>query len=104
MKRYVVSADARADLDEIWDYIASRSSAETATTFLWRFYDAFTSLAQSPSTGMAVPSLVEESVRKFPMGNYLIYYRPMRGKVTIWRVLHGKRVQLRVLRERARDS
>ena len=95
MKRYIVSADARADLDEIWDYIASRSSAETASTFLWRLRESFASLAQSPSAGVAVPSLGENSVRKFPVGNYLIYYRPMRGKVMIWRVLHGKRIRLR---------
>ncbi len=98
MKRYVVSTDARADLDEIWDYIAARSSAETASTFLWRFHDTFASLAQSPSAGVVVPGFGEDPVRKFPMGNYLIYYRPMRGKVMIWRVLHGKRIQLRVLR------
>ena len=104
MKRYVVSADARADVDEIWDDIAGRSSAETATNFLWRFYEAFASLAQSPSAGMVVSGLVDESVRKFPMGNYLIYYRPIRGKVIIWRVLHGKRVQFRALRERAGGS
>jgi toxin ParE1/3/4 len=102
VKRYIVSADARADLDEIWDYIAGRSSAETASMFLWRFYDAFASLAQSPSAGVAVPGLGEDSARKFPMGNYLIYYRPMRGKVMIWRVLHGKRIQLRALRSHPR--
>ena len=98
MRRYIVSADARADLDEIWDYIASRSSAETASTFLWRFYDTFATLARSPSAGVAAPGLGEDSARKFPIGNYLIYYRPIRGKVMIWRVLHGNRVQLRALR------
>jgi toxin ParE1/3/4 len=98
VKRYIVSADARADLDEIWDYIVGRSSAETASTFFWRLYDSFASLAQSPSAGVAVPGLGKDSARKFPVGNYLIYYRPMRGKVMVWRVLHGKRVQLRALR------
>jgi len=97
LKRYIVSADARADLDEIWDYIAGRSSGETASTFFWRLYISFTSLAQSPSAGVVVPGLGEESVRKFPVGNYLIYYRPMRAKVMILRVVHGKRIQLRAL-------
>jgi toxin ParE1/3/4 len=95
LKRYIVSADARADLDEIWGYIGGRSSGETAATFFWRL--SFTSLAQSPSAGVAVPGLGEESVRKFPVGNYLIYYRPMRAKVMILRVVHRKRIQLRAL-------
>lgn len=102
MKRYVVSADARADLDELWDYIVGRSSAETAATILWRLYDSFASLAQSPSAGVAVPGLGEDSARKFPVGNYLIYYRPLREKVMIWRVLHGKRIQLRELQSHPR--
>jgi plasmid stabilization system protein ParE len=32
-------------------------------------------------------------VRKFPMGNYLIYYRALPGKIPIARVLHRKRIQ-----------
>ena len=102
MKRYVVSADARAGLDGVWDYIAGRSSTETASVFLWRFHDAFAFLAQNRYAGVAVPGLDEDSVRKFPLGNYLIYYRPIRGKVVIWRVLHGKRVQSRALRANPR--
>jgi plasmid stabilization system protein ParE len=42
------------------------------------------------------------SVRKFPVGNYLIYYRPMRAKVMILRVVHGKRIQLRALQSHPR--
>jgi len=48
VKRYVVSPEATADLDSIWDYIAERASAQTATDFLWRFYETFTSIASSP--------------------------------------------------------
>jgi plasmid stabilization system protein ParE len=33
------------------------------------------------------------------VGNYLVYYRPGRGRVEILRVLHGKRVQKRALRD-----
>jgi len=99
VKRFIVSANARADLDGIWDYIAERSSAETASTFLWQFHELFASLAQSPSAGVIVQGL-EGPIRKFPMGNYLIYYRASRGRVTIWRVLHGRRIQIQALRGR----
>lgn len=101
MSRYVVSPEARADLDGIWDYIAERSTAETATEFLWKFYGTFASCAESPAAGIAIPNLLPAGGRKFPMGNYLIYYRAHRGKVVILRVLHGKRLQSRALREKA---
>jgi toxin ParE1/3/4 len=100
VKRYVVSRLARADLDGIWDYIAERSSAETATEFVWRFYQIFASIASTPAAGVAIPDLLTEGARKFPMGSYLVYYRPKRGRVEILRVLHGKRVQKRALREK----
>lgn len=74
MKAFRVLADARRGLDGIWE------------------------LASSPSAGVSVPGFEGEGTRKFPMGNYLIYYRAARGKVTIWRVLHGKRIQFRLLR------
>jgi toxin ParE1/3/4 len=98
VKAFRISADARGDLDGIWEYIAGRSSAETASKFISQFYDLFRSLATSPSAGVSVPAFEGGGVRKFPMGNYLIYYRAARGKVTIWRVLHGKRMQFRLLR------
>jgi toxin ParE1/3/4 len=97
VKRYVVSVDARRDLDTIWDYIAGRSNAETASDFIWKLYETFTSIASSPAAGVRVPNLLPDGTRKFPMGNYLIYYRPMRGRVLIARVLHGKRLQKKAL-------
>jgi len=97
VKRYAVSPDARTDLDGIWDYIAQRGSVESATDFIWKLYDTFTSIASSPKAGVAAPNLLPDDARKFPMGNYLVYYRPMRGRVLILRVLHGKRLQKKAL-------
>ncbi|MGA2730350.1 MAG: type II toxin-antitoxin system RelE/ParE family toxin [Terracidiphilus sp.] len=68
MRRCVVSADASADLDSIWDYIAERAGAETATGFIWRLYEAFASIASSPRAGVSMPDLPPGDVRKFPMG------------------------------------
>lgn len=102
MKRFLVSPEARADLDGIWEGVAERSSIETASSFLWKIHDLFRSIALSPAAGLLVPGLEDERVRKFPMGNFLFYYRVVRGTVTIWRVLHGKRLQMRLLRNRGR--
>jgi hypothetical protein len=59
----------------------------------WRFHETFTSIASSPRAGVNMPDLPPGDVRKFPMGNYLIYYRALPGRIVIARVLHGKRLQ-----------
>ena len=93
MKRYRLPRGARADLDRIWDYIAERSSAQIASEFIWKFYDTFASIGSSPAAGVSIPELLGDDARRFPMGNYLIYYRSKRGRVEILRVLQGKRLQ-----------
>jgi len=99
VKRYTISVQARSDLDGIWDYIAERSNAGTATEFLWKFYALFQSIASSPSAGVAMPDFQPAGIRRFLMGKFLIYYLPGRGKISILRVLHGKRLQMKAFKE-----
>ena len=100
MKQFILTSDSRADLDSIWVYVAERSSPETAAEFLCQIEDVFLSLAGNPSMGIRFPDAPNPDTRKFPMGNYLIYYQPKRGGVRIERVIHGKRQQFRALRHR----
>ena len=48
--RFVVTPEARADLLDIWNYIAE-DSIESADRVLARLYDAFTRLAEAPGMG-----------------------------------------------------
>jgi toxin ParE1/3/4 len=95
-----LTSDARADLDSIWAYVAERSSPDVAAELLCQIEDAFVSLADNPSMGIRFPNAPKPDTRKFPMGNFLIYYQPKRGGVCIERVIHGKRHQFRALRHR----
>lgn len=99
MKLYSISAEARSDLDGIWNYIAERSSAETAIEFLQKFYASFHSIASGPSVGVAMPDFQPSGIRKFFMGNFLIYYLPGRGKTSVLRALHGKRFQMKAFKK-----
>lgn len=102
MTPYVVAPGAGADWDSIWDYLAARPGAEVATDFVWRFHGIFRTIASSPRAGVDMPDLPPGDVRKFPMGNYLIYYRALPGKILIARVLHGKRIQRRAFLKKPR--
>jgi toxin ParE1/3/4 len=50
----------------------------------------FKALAKQPQAGQARPGLAPE-LRFLPVGNYLIFYRPIENGVEIARVIHGAR-------------
>jgi len=89
MSRYRLSRQAGADLDDIWLYIASDSLA-AADRFVDELIGKFQTLATQPGIGRTREEL-GESLRSFPVGNYVIFYRPTNGGVDIVRVLSGFR-------------
>ncbi|MFQ6029313.1 MAG: type II toxin-antitoxin system RelE/ParE family toxin [Dehalococcoidia bacterium] len=89
MPTYYLRPQAAADLEEIRLYI-SGDNLEAAARLLEQFRDTFRRLAEFPGLGRARPELGSE-LRSFPLGNYLIFYRPIDNGVDIGRVLHGSR-------------
>jgi toxin ParE1/3/4 len=55
-----------------------------------RFDETLQMLAQNPMTGRAREELAPK-VRSFPVGNYLLFYRPAQDGIELIRVLHGAR-------------
>jgi len=89
MNLYRVSAAARSDLDEIWVYIAE-DNPDAADRFICALVSRFPMLASMPEIGRQREEL-SAHLRSFPVGNYIIFYRPMEGGIEIARVLHGAR-------------
>jgi toxin ParE1/3/4 len=89
MNRYHVTENARADLDEIWLYIA-QDSLEAADRLIDKMYATFLSLAQTPGMGRRREELAP-GLRSFPVGSYLIFYRSGEDGIEAARVLHGAR-------------
>ena len=50
MSKYVVSAEAKTDLAEIWEYIAD-DNLDAADRWIARLREAFESLARAPGIG-----------------------------------------------------
>ena len=80
---------ADAYLAEIWEYIAEDSEAR-ADAFLEALGQKFQTLAERPSIGRARDEL-EQGVRSFPVGKYLVFYRPLPDGIEVCRVLHSAR-------------
>jgi toxin ParE1/3/4 len=91
MPKITRSRRAKADVLSIGRNIAEQSqSRATAFRFLDRIDDKIKFLARHPLAGEARPDLAAD-VRVFPVGNYVIFYRPVDEGIEVLRVLHGAR-------------
>jgi toxin ParE1/3/4 len=84
---------ARADLLDIWSYIADESSATIADAFLARIYGALEVVSQAPYIGRE-RSEFSGSPRSVVVRPYVIFYNPLPegNGIMLWRVLHGARL------------
>jgi plasmid stabilization system protein ParE len=90
MSKYVVSAEAKTDLAEIWEYIAD-DNLDAADRWIARLREAFESLARAPGMGHKREDLTAFAVLFWPVGEYLVIYRLRRQCVEIVAVTQGAR-------------
>jgi len=76
-------------LKEIWKYIAA-DSERAADDLLDHIGEILELLGQSPLLGRARSEL-RPGIRSFPVGDYVIFYKPRKDGVTVVRVLSGYR-------------
>lgn len=89
---------SRRDYGAIWDYVAERNPP-AADQLLRTFDQKLALLSEFPGAGQARPE-IRAKVRSFPVGEYLLFYRPIPGGIELLRVLHGKRELRRAFRSR----
>lgn len=102
MSTYVLTPLARADIFQIWSYIASDNKL-AADRVEQAIYEACDFISRGPMRGHIRPDLTPQPVRfwnlvRYP--NYAIVYRPEIVPVQIIAVIHGKRDIRRLLKER----
>lgn len=94
------SQEARRDLDEIWDYIASElGNTAAAERTVGAILDDIDQLRDFSELGAPLFSIarVESDHRVLVTGNYLTFYRVGEKEVYVDRVLYGRRDYLRAL-------
>ena len=91
---FELSPLARADLHDIWEYIAVKNFNPSAASRLWQdIEDACEMLGQKPSLGHARrdltrdPTVLFYCVREY----YLVIYKKGTEPLQIARILHGAR-------------
>ena len=85
----VLQPRAKADLSDIWQFMAEGSD-DQADAFIDLIDQKFQLLAQQSGLGRRREELAE-GLRSFPVGRYVIFYLAIPGGVQIVRVLHGAR-------------
>ena len=93
MPRILRTSASQSDYADILDYIAADNST-AAEQLLIEFDAKLEMLAELPSAGRALENLAPR-LRYFPVGKYLIFYRPLSdefgGGIELLRVLQGSR-------------
>jgi len=102
MSVYVFAPLAKADIFDIWSYIAN-DSEDAADRVEREIYAACAFVAEAPMRGHSRPDLTTRSLRfctlaRYP--NYTIVYRPETAPIEIVAVVHGKRNIRRILKRR----
>lgn len=101
------SAQARKDLDEIWDYIvADLGNPIAAEKTVNRIMDDIDRLADFPEMGTMLRNVTHmvTDYRYIVSGNYMAFYRIYDNTVYIVRILYGRRDYMRVLFEETPEN
>lgn len=101
MSSYALTPTAKADIFNIWSYIAD-DSEDAANRVEQAIYDACSFVAKAPMRGHSRIDLTARSLRfwtltRYP--NYTVVYRPATTPLEIVAVLHGKRNMRRILKQ-----
>jgi toxin ParE1/3/4 len=89
MARIILTRAAKADLLEIWTFIAVENES-AADRLLDRLYEAIENLALHPYLGRERPELAA-GLRSHPVERYILFYQPQPDAIEVARVLHSSR-------------
>jgi plasmid stabilization system protein ParE len=90
MSGFVLHPGAFADLDEIWEYIAT-DNLDAANRILGEVDETIRSLVSFPHLGHIRADLTSRPLRFHAVREYLIAYAPEEKPLVIVAILHGRR-------------
>jgi len=102
MRSYELTAQARIDYFDAYDFIASRSE-QTAGSWENRILEAFDRLAESPHMGRIHPEYAPSYLRFWIEGQYLVIYDPEAVPLQVTGILHGAQDLFSLISRRVAD-
>jgi toxin ParE1/3/4 len=89
MPRVELTSLARADLEDIWAYIA-KDSESAADRLIDQIHERCVVFASQPEAATPADRF-QAGLRYFAVGNYVVFYRAEQDGILLIRVLHGAR-------------
>ena len=96
MKTYVLSLEAEADLNDIFDYSEREFGFEQAVRYLASIEKVLESLVSNPFSGRERKD-IRPDLFSFPHISHVIFYRIINENLVVVRVLHASRDQIKHL-------
>lgn len=84
---FVISKKAVEDLEEIWLYTVEKWSVEQADRYYQLIFDEIYYICKNSKAGTSMEH-VRIGYRASKVKSHLIFYRPLRDKIEIIRILH----------------
>lgn len=106
MHKLYFSLEALKDLDEIWTYMTQELRApEAAQSTLDKILDKTEALKRFALMGARLSSITafDSEYRFLVSGNYIVFYRVMKDRVFVDRVLSARRDYMRILFGKSED-
>lgn len=91
MRRLVYRIQARRDLLDLIDTIASASDAQTAERFVQGLLDRLRGWAANPATLGTSRDELAEGLRAMPHKRYVVFFRYRPEKLEVVRIVHAAR-------------
>jgi len=88
---YIFTAQAEADLLDIWQYIADEDSEAAADRVIKQIYAECQKLSEMPGMGHYREDLLDQRHKFWSVWSYLIVYRWKEKPIQIVSVVHGAR-------------
>lgn len=99
MKRYILSDEAKLDLEQIWEYIAD-DDIDAADKVRNKIRDALDRVARVPGIGHSRRDVKNPRYRFLVVYSYVIAYFPDTKPLQIVRIVHGARNLKRLFKDR----
>ncbi|UWZ83820.1 type II toxin-antitoxin system RelE/ParE family toxin [Occallatibacter riparius] len=100
MNEYSLTESAKAEIREIWEYIA-HDDEDAADHWVIRIIEALDLLARNPRIGHSRRDLTSRPFLFWPVGKYLIVYRPVGEDIEVIAITEGSRDVRNYLRMRS---
>lgn len=93
---YELSEKAEQDLEEIFDYTVLHFGIDQTIAYVSGFEDPFLNLSDNPELGRKRDE-IRNSLRSYIKENHIVFYRVMRDRIRIVRILHGSQDLIKLL-------